>query len=137
MAFATGGAVGGAVVVVGGVVVVVGDGRWSSACVVGTAVVVGAGVVVGSAGRAPRRGGVTVNASRRTPFSRFATTSVCGPALRFSVGPLTHVHVVRALLGTVSTRVEPPSTGVGELVARRARGDRPVGQHVGRGRPGR
>ena len=67
------------------------------------------GVVVGLAAAAAP-GGVKVNASRRTPFSRFATTSVCEPALRLSVGPLTHVQLVRALLGTVSARVEPPST---------------------------
>ena len=67
-------------------------------------------VVVGLGGVAAGLGGVRLNASRRTPFSRFATTSVCGPALRFSVGPLIHVHAVRALLGTVSTRVEPLSS---------------------------
>jgi hypothetical protein len=104
------GAGGGAVlvVVVGGgvVVVVVGAGGVLVGVVLGAGVVVG--VVVGL-GVVAAPGGVRVNASRRTPFSRFATTSVCVPALRLSVGPVIHVQFVRALLGTVSTRVEPPS----------------------------
>src|SRR5690349_17655615 len=92
--------VGGAVVVVvvAGAEVVVGG------VVVGSVVVVGrvVGRVVGAGVAAAPALGVTVNASRRTPFSRLATTSVCAPALRFSVGPVTHVQFVRALLGTVS-----------------------------------
>ena len=99
--------VGGGVVVAAGVVV---GGGVVGALLAGDVLVGAAGVVVGAGVVVAAPGGVKVNASRRTPFSRLATTSVCVPALRFSVGPLIHVHAVRALLGTLCTRVEPPST---------------------------
>src|SRR5689334_9830562 len=93
---------------VGGAVLVLVAGTAVGGVVVGGAVVVGS--VIGARAAAAAAFGVTVNASRRTPFSRLATTSVCVPAVRFSVGPVTHVQFVRARLGTVSTRVEPPSS---------------------------
>ena len=102
------GAGGGAVVVGrvvgGGVVVVVVE---AGGVLVG--VVLGAGVVVGvvvGLGAVAAPGGVRVNASRRTPFSRFATTSVCEPALRLSVGPVIHVQSC----GRCSARSAPASS---------------------------